>query len=203
MTEPPDDAARWLTEARAGSREALGKVLLAARQYLISIARQELDPDLRAKNSPSDLVQETFVEAQRAFGQFQGDTEAELLAWLRQLLLHRVGKLRRSFRDTHKRRLAREVALGGDSSCEGPAGGLAAANMLSPSGEAMEHEQDRALQAALKRLSDDYRRVITLRYQEELSFEEIGRLLCRSPDAARKLWARAVERLQEELGPPP
>src|SRR5215211_5149415 len=164
MTEPTDGAARWLPAARTGSREALGKVLEAARHYLLSIARQELDTDLRAKNSPSDLVQETFVEAQRAFGHFQGDTEAELLAWLRQLLLHRVGKLRRSFRDTQKRRLAREVALGGDSSSEGPAGGLVATNMPSPSGQVMEREQDQALQAALGRLPDDYRRVITLRY---------------------------------------
>src|SRR5438094_283860 len=145
MTEPPSGAARWLPAARAGSREALGKVLEAARHYLVSIARQELDPDLRAKNSPSDVVQETFVEAQRAFGQFQGDTEDELLAWLRQLLLHRVGKLRRRYRDTQKRRLTREVALGGDESSDGPVGGLAA-NGPSPSGQAMEHEQDRALQ---------------------------------------------------------
>ena len=158
MTEPADGAARWLPEARAGSREALGKLLEGARQYLLSIARQEFDPDLRAKNSPSDVVQETFVEAQRAFGQFQGDTEAELLAWLRQLLLHRVGKLRRRYRDTQKRRLGREVALGGDGSSEGPAGGLAA-DGPSPSGQAMEHEQDQALQAALGRLPDDYRRV--------------------------------------------
>src|SRR5262245_3183055 len=202
MTEPQHGAAHWLAAARAGSREALGKALEATRQYLLSIARQELDPDLRAKNSPSDLVQETFVEAQRDFAHFRGDTEGEWLAWLRQLLLHRVGKLRRRYRDTQKRRLAREVPLGGDSSSDGPAGGLAA-NMLSPSSQAMEHEQDQALQAALGRLPDDYRRVIALRYQEDLSFEEIGRLLQRSPDAARKLWARAVERLHEELGPPP
>lgn len=203
MTEPADGAARWLPAARTGSREALGKLLESARRYLVSIARQELDQDLRAKNSPSDLVQETFVEAQRAFGQFQGDTEGELLAWLRQLLLHRVSKVRRSFRDTQKRRLAREVALGGDSSSDGPAGGLAADNVPSPSGQAMVNEQDQALQAALGRLPDDYRRVITLRYQDDLPFEEIGRQLDRSPDAARKLWARAVERLHEELERPP
>src|SRR6476659_4268625 len=201
MTESSGGVAQWLPAARAGSREALGQVLEAARQYLLGFARQEFDADLRAKNSPSDVVQETFVEAQRAFGQFQGDTETELLAWLRQLLLHRVGKLRRHYRDTQKRRLAREVALGGDSSSNGPAEGLAA-NMLSPSGQAMEHEQDQALQAALGRLPDDYRRVITLRYLEDLPFEEIGQLLQRSPDAARKLWARAVERLHEELDPP-
>jgi len=202
MTEPTGGAAQWLPAARAGSREALGKLLEAARQYLLSIARQEFDPDLRAKNSPSDVVQETFVEAQRDFGQFQGDTEAELLAWLRQLLLHRVGKLRRRYRDTQKRRLAREVALGGDDSSDGPAAGLAA-NVPSPSGQAMEHEEDQALQEALERLPEDYRRVITLRYQEQLPFEAIGELLQRSPEAARKLWARAVERLHEELDPPP
>jgi RNA polymerase sigma-70 factor, ECF subfamily len=202
MTEPTGGAAQWLPAARAGSREALGKLLEAARQYLLSIASKEFDPDLRAKNSPSDVVQETFVEAQRDFGQFQGATEAELLAWLRQLLLHRVGKLRRRYRDTQKRRLAREVALGGDDSSEGPVAGLAA-NMPSPSGQAMEHEEDQALQEALGRLPEDYRRVITLRHEEQLPFEEIGRLLQRSPEAARKLWARAVERLHEELDPPP
>jgi RNA polymerase sigma-70 factor, ECF subfamily len=202
MTDPTGGVAQWLAAARAGSREALGQVLEAARQYLLSIARQEFDPDLRAKNSPSDVVQETFVEAQRDFGQFRGDTEAELLAWLRQLLLHRVGKLRRRYRDTQKRRLAREVALGGDDSTDGPAGGLAA-NVPSPSGQAMEHEEDQALQAALGRLPEDYRRVITLRYEEQLPFEEIGELLQRSPEAARKLWARAVERLHEELERPP
>ena len=202
MSEPMDGAAQWLPAARAGSREALGKVLEAARQYLLSIARQEFDSDLHAKNSPSDVVQETFVEAQRDFGQFRGDTEAELLAWLRQLLLHRVGKLRRRYRDTQKRRLSREVALGGDDSSGGPAAGLTA-DTPSPSGQAMENERDEALQAALGRLPEDYRRVITLRYEEQLPFEEIGRLLQRSPDAARKLWARAVERLHEELERPP
>src|SRR6476660_1737019 len=202
MTESSGGVAQWLPAARAGSREALGQVLEAARQYLLTIARQEFDADLRAKNSPSDVVQETFVEAQRAFGQFQGDTEAELLAWLRQLLLHRVGKLRRRYRDTQKRRLAREVALGGDDSSGGLAAGLMA-DTPSPSGQAMEHEQDEVLQAALERLPEDYRRVIALRYEQQLPFEEIGRLLQRSPDAARKLWARAVERLHEELDPPP
>ena len=94
------------------------------------------------------------------------------------------------------------MALGGDGSSDGPAVGLAA-NTLSPSGQAVEHEQDQALQAALERLPEDYRRVITLRYEQQLPFEEIGRLLQRSPDAARKLWARAVERLHEELDPLP
>jgi RNA polymerase sigma-70 factor, ECF subfamily len=62
----------------------------------------------------------------------------------------------------------------------------------------MAHEQAEALRRALARLPDDYRRVITLRYDDGQSFEEIGRLMERSPDAARKLWARAMERLRQE-----
>src|SRR5262245_1769478 len=201
MTGPTEGAAQWLPAARAGSREALGKLLEAARQYLHSIAQQELDADLRAKNSPSDMVQETFVEVQLAFGHFQGDTEAELLAWMRQLLLNRVGKLRRRYRDTQKRRLAREVALGGDDSTAGPAGGLAA-NVPSPSGQARKHEPYQPRQAPRGVCPEPPRRVTTLRYEEHPPFEETGRLLQRSPDAARNLGARPGERPHEELDPP-
>lgn len=67
----------------------------------------------------------------------------------------------------------------------------------------MAHEQAETLLAALGRLPDDYRRVIAWRQQEQLSFEEIGQRMQRSPDAARKLWARAIERLKRELRAPP
>ena len=78
-------------------------------------------------------------------------------------------------------------------------GGALAADTPSPSGQAMAREQAQALQQALARLPDEYRQVIAGRYQELLSFEEIGRHLHRSAEAARKLWWRAIERLQEEL----
>jgi DNA-directed RNA polymerase specialized sigma24 family protein len=66
----------------------------------------------------------------------------------------------------------------------------------------MAHEQAEALEQALAGLPKDYRQVILLRYQEEHTFEEIGRLMNRSADAARKLWLRAVERLQQEMDKP-
>jgi RNA polymerase sigma-70 factor (ECF subfamily) len=78
-----------------------------------------------------------------------------------------------------------------------------AADTPSPSARAAANEQEAALQRALERLPEDYRRVIALRHQEGRSFEEIGPLLGRTPAAARKLWSRAVERLQQELETPP
>jgi RNA polymerase sigma factor (sigma-70 family) len=50
----------------------------------------------------------------------------------------------------------------------------------------------------MARLPEDHRRVVQLRYQEQRSFEEIGRLMDRSADAVRKLWARAMDRLRQE-----
>lgn len=198
MAPASDDVVRWLADARTGSGEALGQALETCRRYLMLVAQRELAPDLQAKGSASDLVQQTFLEAHRDFAQFHGTTEEELLAWLRQLLLHQVGKLARQYRGTAKRSIDREVSLQEDSDSSGPTV-APYANAPSPSDEAMAHEDDQALQQALERLPEDYRRVIVLRYLEERTFEEIGPLMQRSPDAARKLWARAVERLQQEL----
>ena len=197
MAKPIRAAAEHLSAARAGSREALGEALEACKCYLLLIADHELGPDLQGKAGPSDLVQETFQEAQRDFARFEGTSDEEWLAWLRGLLLHRLANFRRRYRGTRKRGVRREVALEADSSCE--RGGALAADTPSPSGQAMANEQAKALQKALARLPDEYRQVIAGRYQEQLSFEEIGQRLRRSAEAARKLWWRAIERLQEEL----
>ena len=138
-----------LPEAKAGSPMALGEVLEACRRYLTWIARRAIDPDLQAKSGPSDLVQETFLEAQRDFGSFQGDTEAELLAWLRRLLLNNLANFARSYRDTAKRRLKRERSLDSDSDSPGtqPMG-----RTPTPSTFMMKREQDQVIQQGMERL---------------------------------------------------
>jgi RNA polymerase sigma-70 factor (ECF subfamily) len=66
-----------------------------------------------------------------------------------------------------------------------------------PEAELIAREERAVLEEAIARLSEDYRRVILLRHKEGLSFAAVGQALGRSADAARKLWARAVEALQE------
>jgi RNA polymerase sigma-70 factor (ECF subfamily) len=194
MSALSQDFGRWLSAARDGSRDALGSALEACRCYLLSIARHELLGALQAKGGASDLVQETFLEAQRAFDRFEGNSAVELRAWLRQLLHHRAAKFGRRYRTTQKRRLARETPLSAAGrEVEGPA------PLPSPSTQLMAVEQAQRLRLALERLPDDYRQVITLRYVEQRSFEEIGRLMQRTPNAARLLWLRAIERVKHEL----
>lgn len=201
MAEPSNETAQWLSAARAGSPEALGRALEACRGYLLLIAQRELGEDLQAKAGASDLVQQTFLEAQRDFGRFVGDTEAAWRAWLRRLLLNNLASFAGEYRDTAKRDVRREVAVaGGKSSSEtGPA---LPAEQPSPSAQAVAREQAEAVRRAMDRLPDDYRRVLVLRYQDGQPFEEIGRQLSLTANAARKLLLRAVERVQRDLGGP-
>src|SRR5215831_501032 len=113
MRDGARSADERVIEARAGSRAALGEALESCRGYLLLVAQRELDPQLRAKGGASDLVQETFIDAHRDFAQFHGTTEAELLAWLRQVLLNKVSNFGRHFRGTAKRDIGREIPYHG------------------------------------------------------------------------------------------
>ena len=190
---------RWLQPARAGSSEALGRVLESCRQYLLLIANQELDPDLRAKLGPSDLVQESLLKAQRNFGQFHGTTEADILAWMRRILLNHLANVREHYRTTHKRAIDREVPLSGVQGRSGQ--DHPAAEEPSPSKQAAAQERTEELERAMAQLPEHYREALRLRHQENCTFAEMGRRTGRSAESARKVWARAVEQLKQIMDP--
>ena len=188
-----------LESARRGSNESLGKALDICRQYLLLVANRELDAQLQAKGGGSDLVQETFFEAQRDFQKFGGSTQDEMLAWLRRILLHNIQNFRRFWLDTDKRNAGVEIPIQEDNSSRHTGPELPSLQQT-PSQWAIKKERIAAIDTALAGLSDEYRQVIMFRNHQHLSFEEISSKLGRTADAARKLWARAVEKLQEELG---
>ncbi len=193
------DVGPLLQAARTGSPESLGQLMESCRHYLLLVANEELHSDLQAKVAPSDLVQDTFLEAQRDFGQFRGGTQADLRFWLRRILLHNLANCRRQFHATEKRQVSREVALDavrGDQPGHDPP-----AATRSPSSQAAAQEQAVALERALEQLPEHYRQAIVLRHREDRSFAAIGQLLDCTPEAARKLWARAIVLLKEALGP--
>ncbi len=192
---------RLLAAAGAGDRNARGQLLELYRAYLSLLARLEIDRRLQGKVDPSDLVQETFLEAYRDFEQFRGSTEKEFLSWLRQVLLSNLANLVRHYLGTQGRdvRLERALAVGLDESSRVLDRGLFA-RQSSPSQQAARPEQAVLLAEALGQLPDAYREVIILRHLEGLTFPEVASRMGRTMESIKKLWARALARLRRNLG---
>lgn len=198
---PHQDAGRSLSRllaaARDGHDDAFGRLFETFRRHLLLVAHRELPHGLRGKVGPSDLVQETAVDAQRAFAGFRGTTAEECFAWLRSILHNNVIDAVRRYGLSQKRAAGREISLATEAGRR--QGSLVELPHGPPDGSAIRREDADVLSRVLVRLSEDHRTVLHLRYWEGLSFVEIGARLKRSPDAVRKLWYRAVERLQEEM----
>src|SRR5689334_16596402 len=112
MTTPESLTVRdLLARARAGDRQALDRLFASCRSYVAILAQARVAGCLPAKADPSDLVQQTLLDAFRGFGRFQGETSAEWLAWLRRILEHNAADFVRHYRGTDKRQVAREVPL--------------------------------------------------------------------------------------------
>ncbi len=188
-----------MRDAQQGSDAALGDLLDGCRQYLLLAAGQALPTELQAKVGASDLVQETFVEAHRDFPQFRGRSQAELLAWLRQILLNNIRDLQKHFGQAAKRQIHREVPLEDRGDSRRSTRPNLPCDTETPSWLALLREEHESVREALQKLAPDHQQVIRLRNMELQSFEEIGHVMERSPDAARKLWGRAIVALGELL----
>jgi RNA polymerase sigma-70 factor (ECF subfamily) len=199
---PTDDTTRRIKEARSGSREALGQLLEACRGYLLLIAQREIEPDLRAKGGASDLVQQTFLEAQRDFADFMGTTEAELLGWLRQILANHLAGAVRQF-GAALRDVNRERSL--EAGLEDSAARLEhwlAADQSSPSQRVMREELHLRLAEALGRLPEDQRQAIELHHLKGCSVAEAAEQMGRTKNAVVGLLFRGLKKLRELLQEP-
>lgn len=194
MGDTETELAALLAAARAGDRAAVGDLLAGCRDYLLHIATRELEADLLPKLGPSDLVQDTLLEAQRDFGRFQGRTRGEMLTWLRRILLNNLANATRHYRATGMRQVGREAGLDGVTGAD-----LPAPESDEPIPRALAGERRAAVETALTRLSPEDQAVVRARNFEGLSFVDIGARLGQSPDAIRRAWARAVLKLQREI----
>ena len=104
-----------LERARSGDQTAVGQLLNDFRKYLLLIANKDIDPKLKGKLGSSDIVQESMLTAHQHFASFQGKSQPELMAWLRQILVNDLNQNRRRFVGTQKRQVDRERPIQANS----------------------------------------------------------------------------------------
>lgn len=204
MTTPETPASELIQRCRQGDVAARDALFVRYQHYLRVLAQGQLGRHLRAKCDPSDLVQQTLLEAHRDFGRFTGGTEAELLGWLRQILAHNLYNEARHYA-TKQRATTREVSLDdvriGLDHSSAALGRCLAADGSTPSQSAARRETAVLLADQMAQLTADYQTVLVLRIFEGLSAEEVAERMGRTAGAVRMLQMRALEALRAAMKP--
>jgi RNA polymerase sigma-70 factor (ECF subfamily) len=184
-----------LEQVRSGDHGAVDRLFARHRDYLCQFVQLRLDPKLRPRVDPSDLVQEAHLEAVRRLSDYLQETGMPFRLWLRQIAHDRLLKARRYHLGTARRSLQLEMPLPDGS------GGLLAQQLFatgsSPSQRLGRRELEERLQEALAQLPQTDREIVLLRTIEGLSYQEVGYLLTIEPAAARKRHGRALVRLHK------
>ena len=200
MEDPRADSAETevlLGRVRSGDRRALEELLAAHRSFLRRFVELRLDPKLRARIDPSDVVQEANLEAVQRIDDYLLRAPMPFRLWLRQTTYERLLKMRRRHLGAAKRAAEREVCLPEQSS-------MALAQQLfardsTPSNKAVRREEALRAEEALARLPEADREVLLMRNLEGLTHAEIACLLGIDEAAARKRYGRALLRLRMSL----
>ena len=196
---PDSEKIRELVDlAVQGDRGAMDQLLAPHRDRLRRMVAVRIDPRLAARVDPSDVVQETLVEASKQLADYLDRRTLPFYTWLRELAWKRLVGLYRFHVLAQRRSVEREQAdwIGlSDDSALGLAGQLAA-TMSSPSERFAQAELKDRLQAALAQLSTQDREIIVMRHLEQLQVEEIAAILNMSPSAVKMRRMRAFERLR-------
>lgn len=194
-----------LANAKAGDSESLSQLFSLYQNYVRMLAQAQIRGRLRVRASESDIVQETFLNASRGFGDFRGNTGGEFVTWLRRILSRRIQYCVQQHVDAQRRDVRREVSLEAigrwvdQSSVRLET--VLQADDPSPATQFVNHENSVRVANALAGLSEDYREVLMLRSIEGLGFPDVADRMQRSPGAVRMLWLRAVKALRDELEP--
>jgi RNA polymerase sigma-70 factor (subfamily 1) len=207
MTDGPIEL---LARARSGEIDALGELCVLYRNYLRMVVRSGLGPKLRERVELSDVVQEVLVEVVRQFPQFNGETEAAVLGWLRRLVGQRLADLGRYH--GRAKRAGDAMALKIDAAPErggfaeverGPIIDALCLSQTSPSQVVSKREQFDVLADALAGLAAQEADVVWLYFAEGLSFEAIGQRLNLSRKAVSRIVGQSLKKLRRSLDGPP
>jgi RNA polymerase sigma-70 factor, ECF subfamily len=179
----PDPEHHLIQRAQKGDHEAFAVLVTDHQRYVYNLAVRVLKNEEEAL----DLAQETFVRAWTALPNFRG--QSQFRTWLYRIVTNlcynRLPNLRRSLNELGDDVIAEIPET--DPSFADPAHGLES------------HELRSSLYQAIDHLDENYRLLISLRYQNELSYEEIAAALNLPLGTVKTGLFRAKEQLRRAL----
>ena len=179
----PDTEQHLIQRAQKGDQEAFAALVTEHQRYVYNLALRVVND----RDEALDLAQETFVRAWTALPNFRG--QSQFRTWLYRIVTNlcynHLPNLRRSLND-----------LGDDVISEIPETDSAFDN---PAHGSESRELRSYLHKAIEELDENYRLLISLRYQSELSYEEIASTLNLPLGTVKTGLFRAKEKLRLAL----
>lgn len=197
----PPNTNELLKLASSGDATAVNTLLSCHRARLRRLIDVWLDPRVRRRVDPSDVVQDALVEAQRQLPDYLQRRPLPFYPWLRQFAVHQLQKTHRRHLRTQRRSVKCEEPWGLALSEEA---GYELADQLNASGNSPSRQLARydlrlRVRASLEELGERDREVLVLRYLEQLSIREIAAVAGASEAAVKMRHIRALERLRRLL----
>jgi RNA polymerase sigma-70 factor, ECF subfamily len=202
LAQQPDEAVASLVERlKSGDHEALAALFSHYETRLRRLIELRLDGRLRNRLSQSDILQETYIDAQKRLEHFLARPEMPFHLWLRLIAGQRIVDLHRQHLAAHKRDAGKELPLYG-SAPQASSVFLAAhlfKQLESPSQIAVRREALGQLERALDEMDPIDREILALRHFEELSNDEVAEVLGLQKAAASNRYVRALKRLRDMM----
>jgi RNA polymerase sigma-70 factor, ECF subfamily len=200
--DSPNEVARLVERLRAGDRNALADLFDAFRDRLTRMVDLRLDPRVRSRLDPADVVQDSFLDAAKRLDDFLRDSKLAPFLWLRLIVCERMATLHRHHLGTKMRDAGREVSLYHEAMPEASTAALASmllGRLTSPTQAAQRAERLLRVQEALNSLEPIDREILALRHFEQLNRVEAAQVLRIQEEAGAKRYIRALKRIKEVL----
>ena len=175
------------------------EILEPYRRYLTVLATVHLDPRLRGKLDPADVVQQVMARAVTALSGLRSTDAAVVTAWLRAILASELADVAKHY-DRDKRDVNRERSIEAD--LDRSASGLGAwltSGHSSPSQRAARNEDVLRLADALADLPDLMREAVVLKHCQGWTLQEIASRMEKTVPAVASLLRRGLELLRTRL----
>lgn len=189
---------KMLQRAKGADAAAMEQLLQRYRPYLRVLCDVRLPNLCQRREDPSDVVQQTLMDATRGLPEFRGSTPGEFEAWMLRLLernlLQAVRRHTSAKRDVRREQAALSLNGSGDLRWHSLSG-----DSSSPSQVVFRGEAAILLAEALQKLPERQRTAVELRYLAGQPLERIGEMMSTTKGAAAGLIRRGVEELRKHL----
>lgn len=206
METASQDEAELTERLRNGEESALAGLFDRHQQRLWRLIDFRMDPRLRARVEPDDILQEAYLAAHKRIRHFAEEGFQSAFLWLRLIALQTLIDVHRRHIGAQRRDARREVALQGAKFPQSTSASLAiqlVGHETSPSQKAIRNEFTEEVERIIATMDAIDQEILALRHFEELTNGEVARVLGIQEKAASIRYVRALKRLKDLLAEVP